>query len=167
MRSYRVRSVERGGEGFQISAIPRRIVSFGDRLSSACMLAVRACCEKFLGRSMRNDGFALATSADTVKASFSQSLGPSQGDVQVSSTTIYTATWLETVTLEHRQTQTRSSSTATRTKKLEDSHALTYTAFARTPSFIMIKLVKASLSPFPFLHALISSWIHKTILRSE
>ena len=59
------------------------------------LLAVRACCEKFLGRSMRNDGCALATSADTVKASFSQSLGPSQGDVQVSSTTIYTATWLE------------------------------------------------------------------------
>ena len=59
------------------------------------LLPVRACCEKFLGRSMRNVGCALATSADTVKASFSQSLGPSQGDVQVSSTTIYTATVLQ------------------------------------------------------------------------
>ena len=38
----RIESVERGGEGFQISAIPRRIVSFGDRLSSACLLWVLA-----------------------------------------------------------------------------------------------------------------------------
>ena len=39
---------------------------------------------------MKNVGCALATSADTVKASFFQSLG-SRGDVQGSSSTIYTS----------------------------------------------------------------------------
>ena len=58
-------------------------------LATACRAL--ACCENFLCRSMRNDGCSLATSADTVKASFFQSLG-SCGDIQVSSTTIYTAT---------------------------------------------------------------------------
>ena len=162
MRSYRVRRKRRGR--FPDLGHPPENRQFWRPLVKR-LLAVRACCEKFLGRSMRNDGCALATSADTVKASFSQSLGPSQGDVQVSSTTIYTATWLENGNSNTGRLKQKSSSTATRTKKLEDSHALTYSAFARTPSFIMIKLINASLSPFPFLHALLSSSIHKTILR--
>ena len=74
VRSYRVRRKRRGR--FPDLGHPPENRQFWRPLVER-LLAVRACCEQFLGRSMRNDGCALATSADTVKASFSQSLGPS------------------------------------------------------------------------------------------
>ena len=94
------------------------------RYSSVLATACRAlaCCKNFLGRSMRNDGCSLATSADTVKASFFQSLG-SRGDIQVSSTRQST----QQLGLKTVSRTPEDSNKEARTQQLEQRNSKTHT----------------------------------------
>ena len=100
---------------------PPRFVSFGDRLLSACLLWSW----EFLGQINEERWVLFAMSADTVKASFFQSLG-SRGDVKVSSTKTYTAAWLENS--NSNTGRLSNSNKRYSNKETQRSHALT-TAF--------------------------------------